>query len=257
MAEILIVDDEAGIRAVLSGILSSAGYRVESAASAEEALLYLEQNSYDLMIVDLQMTGMDGISLIQNVRARPLDLGIMVLTGFATVDTAVAALREDVDDYLIKPATPNAIRTAVRRALARRRERRDQTALLARIVSDAQSLLGQASPAGATPPPPPTAVEIGPLCLDEATHLATWHGQTLDVTPTGFKLLAYLARHAGQVMSPQALVKAAQGYDCSPREARELIKPHLYALRAALESDPAHPHYLLNVRGVGYTLRLG
>ncbi len=125
------------------------------------------------------------------------------------------------------------------------------------MVSDIQEYLG------AVPPPPrttgtatPAVFQQGPLALDKTTHQAIWHGVPLALTPTQFKLLCCLATRAGQVLSPQELVTAVQGYQCSPKEARELIKPHLYSLRASLEPDPSHPQYLVNVRGVGYKLCL-
>lgn len=182
----------------------------------------------------------------------------MILTGFATVDTAVAALHEGVDDYLVKPAQPQAVREAVQRALGRCQAIQQKAVLLSRMAADMRTLLGNAEP-GSPPASAGAAAavrRIGPLALDEAAHRATWHGRLLALTPTEFKLLAHLAHHADVVQSAQELVTAVQGYDCSAQEARELIKPHLYRLRAVLESDVANPHYLINVRGVGYMLKL-
>jgi DNA-binding response OmpR family regulator len=254
MERILVVDDEPGIRKVLCGTLESAGYQVDSAESGEAALERLAQSDYDLILVDIQMSGLDGLGLIERARADHPDLAAVILTGFATVDSAVWALHENVDDYLVKPARPDAIRAAVRRALERRRAAQAQTTTLARIASDLQTLLGKspspADPANSAP------LQSGPLWLDEATHRAEWNRQPLSLTPVEFKLLAHLAHNAGRVFSPQALVAAVQGYQCSPLEARELIKPHLYSLRAKIEPDPTRPRYLVNVRGVGYSLRL-
>ena len=80
----------------------------------------------------------------------------------------------------------------------------------------------------------------------------------LDLTPREFKLLAHLTQNALRVISPRELVQAVQGYDCEDeREAREMIKWYVYRLRRKVEPDPAHPQYILNVRGVGYTLGEG
>jgi len=257
MEHILIVDDEPGIRTVLHGILQSSGYPVDTADSSETALERLAargSDGYALMLVDLQMTGRDGLSLIEQVRVSHPDMAIVILTGFATVDSAVRALREGVDDYLVKPARPDTIRAAVRRALERRLARLEKHAALARVSRDLQHLLGEspADPRTQTP----ASIRCGSLFLDQATHRVEWNGQPLTLTPTEFKLLAHFARNAGKVFSPQALAAAVQGYECSPLEARELIKPHLYSLRAKLETDPANPRFLVNVRGIGYTLNL-
>lgn len=250
MERILIVDDEPGIRQVLCGVLESTGYQVDAVDSGEAALERLAQADYDLLLVDIQMPGLDGLGLIEQARARRPSLAAVILTGFASIDSAVWALRENVDDYLVKPARPDAIRAAVRRALERHRERQTQTATLTRIASDLQALLGNAPPAEAP------ILQKGPLTLDEAAHRLEWQGKPLALTPVEFKLLTHLARHEGKVLSPQALAAAVHGYQCAPLEARELIKPHIYSLRAKLEPDPANPRYLVNVRGAGYTLRL-
>ncbi len=254
MERILVVDDEPGIRQVLCGVLGSTGYQVDAADSGEAALERLAQSGYDLLLVDIQMPGLDGLDLIERARAKHPSLAAVILTGFASVDSAVWALRENVDDYLVKPARPDAIRAAVRRALERRRERQMQTATLTRLASDLQTLLGNTP--STVPLTDATILQNGPLMLDEAAHRVEWQGKPLALTPVEFKLLAHLARHAGRVFSPQALAAAVHGYQCAPLEARELIKPHIYSLRAKLETDPANPRYLVNVRGVGYRLRL-
>lgn len=259
MERILIVDDEPGIRTVLRAVLTSTGYEVDEAESGEAAVACLAGARYDLLLVDLQMGELDGLSLIKWVKANQPELATVILTGFATVDSAITALREKVDDYLVKPASPDHIRAAVRQALERRRANQERAAALNRIAGDLQRLLGGASPGQPQPAPdPPEAavLQVGPLRLDECAHCAAWQGQPLNLTPIQFKLLTCLARNAGQVLSPQRLVADTQGYECSLAEARELIKPHLYSLRALLEPDPSQPRYLVNVRGVGYTLRV-
>ncbi|MCI0394422.1 MAG: response regulator transcription factor [Chloroflexi bacterium] len=259
MERILIVDDEPGIRTVLRGVLESTGYQVDEADSGEAALICLAHSDYDLLLVDLQMGELDGLGLIKWIRVNRPDLATIILTGFATVDSAITALREKVDDYLVKPADPTAIRDTVRQTLERRRASQERAAALARMRSDLKILLGDTVVMDQPPvEPAPTSpvISCGPLYLDETGHQAIWQGRLLTLTPTQFKLLTCLARHAGQVLSPQTLVTAVQGYECSPSEARELIKHHLYSLRALLEPDPAKPRYLINVRGVGYLLRL-
>lgn len=258
MDHILVVDDEPGIRTILGGVLESAGYKVDAVASGEEALAALDGSEYDLLLVDLQLTGMDGLGVIDAAKRQQPQLATVILTGFATVDSAIAALHRGVDDYLVKPARPEAIRNAVSRALARRRAAEAQNARLARIASELQTLLREPSAAATTSTEPPhiTLLKRGPLEVDESGYRARWQGELLELTLTEFKLLAYMARHEGDVLSPQQLVAAVQGYHCSLQEARELIKPHLYRLREVLEHDASQPRYLQNVRGVGYVLRL-
>lgn len=254
MERILIVDDEPSIRMVLSGVLTNAGYQVDSVDSGEAALEQLLGFEYDLLLVDLQMAGLDGLTLIDQARASHPDLAMIILTGFASTDSAIQALRQGVDDYLVKPARPDEIRAAVRRVLARRRTVLEKTAALIRIARDLQHVVGEAELLPRTTESP--IIQRGPLIVDETAHRAAWHGQLLTLTPIEFGLLTYLARHMGKALSPQVLVLAVQGYECSAPEARELIKPHIYSLRAKIEPDPANPRYLINLRGVGYILQL-
>ena len=116
-ARLLIVDDETHIRASLTKSLSLVGYSVEEASSGEEALALLERQSFDLMLLDMVMPGIRGMETLRQARQLQPDLSIIILTGNATLETAIAALRSEVTDYLLKPAGIHEIIDAVTRAL--------------------------------------------------------------------------------------------------------------------------------------------
>jgi DNA-binding response OmpR family regulator len=97
-------------------------------------------------------------------------------------------------------------------------------------------------------------LQSGGIIVDLQKHIATSHGQLLNLTPTEFRLLACLMVKTDQVQSCQELVREVQNYDCDELEARDIIRVHIRRLRKKIEPDPANPQYILNVRGVGYML---
>lgn len=271
---VLVVDDEQNIRLTLNALLSRAGYSVTTAASGEEAVALFERESFDLMLVDLQMPGMKGMEVVAKVREAGHDAIIIVLTGHGSLDSAIEGIRFGIFDYLLKTSDPNQILARVAAGLEERAARRRQSDLLDTIGAAVQELTGgkvvvtappaaPAQPAATPPPPPPAQAEpagrtltIGPLTLDTWHQTATLNGRSLNLTPTEFRLLLCLAEHAGQMLSYTQLVRCAQGYDTTDLEAGELIKPHIHHLRQKIEPEPSAPRYLLNVRGKGYILQI-
>jgi DNA-binding response OmpR family regulator len=277
-AQLLVVDDEQNIRLTLSALLSRAGHSVTAAASGEEAVALFDRRSFDLMLVDLQMPGINGIQVVENLRQRGHDTVVIVLTGHGSLETAIEGMHQGVFDYMLKTSDPQQIIERVSAGLADRQKRQRQSALINAIGAAAQELTG--GEAGAAPlgealqqqpqqPPPPSAapaapatpgsdrqLSIGQLQLDTWHQTATLGGRSLNLTPTEFRLLLCLAEHAGQMLSYTQLVRCAQGYEASDMEAGELIKPHIHHLRQKIEPDPSAPRYLLNVRGKGYILQI-
>lgn len=276
-AQLLVVDDEQNIRLTLSALLSRAGHSVTAAASGEEAVALFDRRSFDLMLVDLQMPGINGIQVVENLRQRGHDTVVIVLTGHGSLETAIEGMHQGVFDYMLKTSDPQQIIERVSAGLSDRQKRQRQSALISAIGAAAQELTGgetaggvvgevvaqqpqqpAPSPAPATPATPGSdrQLAIGQLQLDTWHQTATLGGRSLNLTPTEFRLLLCLAEHAGQMLSYTQLVRCAQGYEASDMEAGELIKPHIHHLRQKIEPDPSAPRYLLNVRGKGYILQI-
>lgn len=253
-ARILLVDDEAAIRLTLSTMLKRAGYDVTSAENGFEAVERLEQQMFDLMLVDLKMPGMDGMQVVAAARERQADLAIIVLTGHGSLDTAIEALHQGIFDYLLKTTEPGQVLERVKAGLAARQQAIRQRTLLDVVGSAIQELRGAPSEPDPEQQSGGRVLTVGALQLDTWRHIATLGGNTLSLTPTEFRLLLCLAEHAGTMQSYAQLVRCTQGYDTSEIEASELIKPHIHHLRQKLEPDPSTPRYILNVRGKGYLL---
>jgi DNA-binding response OmpR family regulator len=265
-ARVLVIDDEQPVRVTLKEVLSREGYEVLTASSGQEALQVMGYTTVDLVMVDLKMEGMGGATLMGEIKQRWPATVLIVLTGYATLESALKALRYGAHDYLRKPSDPEDIKRSVREGLEKRWREVRRKDLLAQIEAGVRELTAEGlsmgaaeeseAPRDAVPgqPESPPLLEVGPLVIDLQRHAATLNGRPLKLTPVEFGALTYLAREAGRVVTCSTLVKEVQGYDCHEQEARTIVKTHIRHLRQKLESDPSDPEYILNVRGVGYML---
>lgn len=249
---ILVVDDEKVIRTVIADALEGKGYAVQTAANAEQALRQFEESFFDLALVDLKMPGaLDGLQLLERVHARWPATTVIVLTGYATLDSAITALRHGAYDYLAKPATMAQIVESVARGLAKRRDEQRRDHLLTQLEDTLHELKREQNPAA-----PVSSAErfrqFDQLTIDRQKRIAVRDGEPLALTATEFDMLDHLARHADRVVSARELVKATQGYELMEPDARPLVRVHIQRLRQKLEQDPENPRYILNVRGKGY-----
>src|SRR5215212_11637634 len=150
-ARILIVDDEATIRLTLGTLLKRIGYEVTSAENGHEAIALLEQQRFDLMLVDLKMPEMDGMQVVAAARQRQSDLAIIVLTGHGSLETAVEGLHQGVFDYLLKTTEPAQVIERVKAGLATRAQQMRQRTLLDVVGAAVHELRG--APAGRSDEP--------------------------------------------------------------------------------------------------------
>ena len=259
---ILIVDDEDRLRLSLSLVLQKENYRVQTAASAEEALQCLQPQEYDLMFLDLSLPGMSGIDLLVEVHRRFPQMPVLILTAHAALESAIQAVRLGARDYLIKPVEPVLILTRVAEILAEG----EQPARKKEIVGQIQSLLAElqkiegedATPTSALAALPPADstrfLNKGNFDLDLHARHAALNGKYIPVTGIYFDYLGTLLRHAPKPVACKTLVKESQGFDVSSVEARDLARWRIHELRKMIEVDPENPQYILTVRGVGYRL---
>ena len=261
-ARILVVDDEEAIRFSLQRTLERDGHEVWTAEDGHQALHLVQHHVFDLILTDLKMEGINGVEVMRQAQAMTPNTAIIMLTGYATLESAIEALRHGVFDYLIKPCSSADIRAAVEKALSQRSRKLRRGQLLDQMTTTLAELRDETSP----PTQPSTLSSVpsesksratfrhGNLTVDRQRHQVTVEGQKVDLTPTEFELLAHLAKNADWVVSCSELVLAAHGYETSEDEARKVIRPHITNLRQKLGSVPGSRPYVLNVRGVGYTL---
>ncbi len=254
-ARILVVDDEATTRVSLAEVLRLEGYDVVTAESGEQALEVMgNQSPFDLMIVDIKMPGMDGLQLTEEVQRRAPETVIILLTAFGSLETAIQAIRRGAHDYLLKPCPVPQILASVREGLAKYQRETHRRKLVTQLEHTLSELVGVEK--GERTTSAAQVLEVQGVCLDRDRHSVTVEGRSVSLTPTEFKLLACLMEKAGQICSPQQLLRCAQGYDADPWGARAIIRVHVRRLRRKLEPDPSRPRYIINFRGVGYMFPL-
>jgi DNA-binding response OmpR family regulator len=256
---ILIVDDEDPLRMSLSLILQKENYRVDTAANAEAALGCLQLQNYDLMFLDLNMPGRDGIDLLLEVHERFPQMPVLILTAHAALESAIQALRLEAKDYLLKPVEPVTLLSRVEQILtqqeqpARKKEIVDE---MQNLLAELQKLDGERLTRTDTSPSadPDRFLSKGPFKLDLLERHATLRGEYIAVNGIYFDYLVTLLRHAPKAVGYKTLVKESQRYDASFVEARDMARWRIHELRKAIEKDIGQPQYLLTVRGTGYRL---
>jgi two-component system KDP operon response regulator KdpE len=221
VTRILVVDDEPQILRALQTNLRGAGYEVETAATAAEALATAAMRPPDAVILDLVLPDGSGTDVCRELR-RWFAAPIVVLSAVGDEQAKVAALDAGADDYVTKPFGIEELLARLRAALRR-----------------------------AAPPGGPV-IEVGELTVDLERRAVLVRGQPVAVTPTEFELLRVLAQNEGKLLTHSAILREVWG----PRYGEESHYLHVYVsqLRRKIEADPARPRYLLTEAGAGYRL---
>lgn len=254
---LLIVDDEEEIRLSLRKALAHEGLQIQDAQSAEEAMQVLSRAPCDLVLTDIRMGTVDGLDLLAEIKAHWPDVVVILLTGYASVESAVQALRRGAHDYLVKPVSIHDVRATIREALSKRRETLDRQTILNSLrmgILALSSAPSEPAPAQPRETEGPHRLQVGDLVVDRLKHTITVADEQVLLTPMEFCLLLYLLEHPERVVSYQELVQQLHGYTCDPLEAKRLIMPHVSHLRHKLRTRPDGPDLIENVRGIGYIL---
>jgi DNA-binding response OmpR family regulator len=220
-AVVLVVDDEPQLVRVLRSYLEQAGYRVLSAHRGDEALAQFRSGRPDLVILDLNLPGVDGLDVAREIR-RQGATPILMLTARVEEADRLVGLELGADDYVPKPFSPREVVARVRAIL-----RRVQTASAPREL-----------------------IRVADLEIDTVRHTVRRNGQALDLTPTEFTLLFTIAGQPGRTFTRMQLLEAAQGGAFEGYE--RTIDAHIKNMRSKLEPDPKTPRYILTVFGIGY-----
>ena len=219
--KILVVEDELDIIKLVRAYLEKAGYAVVTATAGQEALSVFRHERPNLVILDLNLPGMDGLDVCRALR-RQSDVPIIMLTARLDETDRLIGLEMGADDYIVKPFSPREV-VARTRAVLRRAE-------------------GE--------PVKPDVIAAGEIALDMPRRQASKVGRPLDLTTMEFDLLAVLVAHPGQVFTRMLLLEQVQETAYAGYE--RTIDAHIKNLRAKLEDDPHNPRFIETVRGVGY-----
>lgn len=222
------------------------GYEVDAVPDGESALGRLEQQPYQLALLDWHLPGLAGLSLLEAVCWRWPELPVIIITGYSDEDKAVAAV-EYAQAYLRKPFERQALLDTVSRVLHRASTLRTGEFVAARRPGGTGNFDAVVP---AAPPPSGAAVEINPLRCEARIG----EGPTVPLTATEYAVLNHLYLHQGEVVPHKALARLFSATPLSAKESAALCKHHIRALRAKLEPDPTRPIFIRTVWGQGYRL---
>jgi DNA-binding response OmpR family regulator len=259
---ILILDDDENFRRTLAFILKRAGYLVTTADHPKDAVETLLSGTFDLAVIDIKMPDMDGLSLLSEIRKTHPRLPVLILTGFAGVDSAVEALRLNARDYFIKPIEPAVFLERIQKILDEEESLKRRSDILSQIRSLLDELEQIDHPRRTENEVKPSVVPMDSsrfiqkdeFILDLKAQQVEFRGRPISLPPSTFNYLVTLIRHSPRPVSYEALVMEAQGYSLAPREARAISRWQIYQLRHSIEPDPDHPVFVMTVRNIGYRL---
>lgn len=224
MPTILIIEDEPELVKVLQSYLEKAGHRVISASRGNTGLAMYETSHPDLVLLDLNLPGMDGLDVARSIR-RHKDTPIIMLTARVEEPDRLVGLELGADDYVTKPFSPREVVARVK-------------AVLRRSAGSERK---------------PEIIQISELVIDLDSHEVVRSGELLELTPTEFSLLTVLAAHTGRVYSRLQLLEATQGTAYEGYE--RTIDAHIKNLRQKVEENPREPQLIETVFGLGYRFK--
>ncbi|MFD2926200.1 response regulator transcription factor [Halobacillus naozhouensis] len=223
---ILIVDDEESIVMLLKYNIDQAGYETDVAYTGPEALEKASATTYDMIVLDVMLPGMDGMEVCKQLRQNQVETPILMLTAKDDEFDKVLGLELGADDYLTKPFSPREVVARIK-------------AILRRMVREP---MGQES----------RFIEIADLIIYPEQYEATIKGNSLLFTPKEFELLHYLAQNIGRVLSRDQLLSAVWNYDFVGDT--RIVDVHVSHLREKIEPDTKKPVYIKTIRGLGYKM---
>jgi two-component system, OmpR family, KDP operon response regulator KdpE len=222
---VLVIEDEPQIRRFLRASLTAHGYRFEEAETGRQGLLQASLKPPDLVILDLGLPDVDGLQVTREIRTWS-SVPILVLSARGQEQDKVAALDAGADDYLTKPFSVAELAARLRVALRH----------VARTKAGVEE----------------STYQVGDLLVDLGKRVVSVGGEAVHLTPTEYRLLSTLVRHAGRVLTHQMLLKEVWG----PADVNEVqyLRVYMAQLRHKLEKDPTQPRFLVTEPGVGYRI---
>ena len=224
MTTILLIEDEVDLAKVLKSYLEKGGYEVAFAARGDAGLALWKQVKPDLVLLDLNLPGMDGLEILKEIR-KAGDIPIIVTTARIEEMDRLIGLEIGADDYISKPYSPREVVARVKTVLRRTGPKQSKTNIM----------------------------RVDDLLVDQDSHTVELAGEPIELTPSEFNLLTVLASHPGRVFSRGQLLEAALGTGYEGYE--RTIDAHIKNIRSKLKEDIRDKKYIETVHGVGYRFR--
>ncbi len=222
---VLIIEDDQEAAGFIAKALRESGHGADLAHDGETGLAMAQEDVYDVLVVDRMLPGLDGLTIIRTLRAEGRDVPVLILSALGEVDDRVKGLKSGGDDYLTKPFAFSELLARIE-ALGRRVQPEEQK----------------------------TSYVIGDLVLDRLSHRVSRSGEVIQLQPREYRLLEYLMKHAGQVVTRTMLLEGVWDYHFDPQT--NVIDVHISRLRSKIDKNYDTP-LLHTVRGAGYVMRDG
>lgn len=223
--KILFIEDDQVIANLVKKGLHEAGYIVSHLSSGDTGLKFALDGIYDLAIIDIMLPGLDGLSIIDQIRKKKMTLPIIILSAKRSVDDRINGLRQGSDDYMTKPFSFSELLARIE-------------ALLRRSNNESE----------------PSSLTISNLTLDLLSRRVTRNGKRIDLQPKEFTLLEYLIRNKGRVVSKTMIMERVWNYDFDP--GTNVVEARISKLREKIDKNFDIP-LIHTVRGLGYVIRVG
>lgn len=220
---LLLVEDSRRLQRSLGAGLRRAGFAVDIAPDGQEGLRLAQENDYAVIVLDLMLPGLDGLTLLRRWRDRGLDAHVLVLTARDTLDDKLRSFQTGADDFLVKPFAFEELVARIQALLRRRQGRKNP-----RVV-------------------------VGDLVIDTSARQVTRAGDSLTLPAREYALLEYLALRAGHVVSRSEIEQHL--YDGRDEPASNAVDTAIYGLRKRVDREDSGPSYIETRRGLGYVLR--
>lgn len=222
MRRVLIIEDDVETRDFIAQGFASEGFATELADNGRDGLFLATDGTFDAIILDRMLPGLDGLSLLKSLRAAGLNTPVLLLTAMSAVDERVKGLRAGADDYLVKPFS------------------------LQELLARAEALLRRPQEQAET-----THLACGDLIMDLVSRIVTRGARTVVLTPREFQVLEFFLRRKNRVVTRSMLLEGVWGYHFDPKT--NVVDVHVSKLRKQIDADGETP-LLRTVRGAGYML---
>ncbi len=222
---ILVIEDDRDVSSFVSKALKENGFAVDCAYDGAEGLYMATEENYDAIILDRMLPRIEGVSLLKTLRQNNILIPVLMLSALGEVEHRIEGLRAGSDDYMVKPFSVTELVTRIEVLLKRTGSQQQQSE---------------------------TKIEVGPLCLDLLSRKVTRDGIEIDLKPREFRLLEYLMRHAGHVVTRTMLLEHVWDYNFDPQT--NVIDVHISRLRNKLDKSFGG-NMLHTIRGAGYSVR--
>jgi two-component system, OmpR family, alkaline phosphatase synthesis response regulator PhoP len=257
---ILVAEDEEITRRAILRSLQLRGYSVKGVSNGRDVLEFISNQRVDLILLDIRMPDVDGIQVLKWMQEKMIHIPVIILTAYASTDSAIAAVKAGAADYLIKPQSIKEIHAVIEKTLLKKQKEGD-TFHLVNLMEEALSILKT--------PPSDDQSEDGPARATDSTTIKrlivdrpelnviinpnTPQQRVVPLTLNQVDLLQYFIDHTDRVLKCAQIATGALHYpNLNEDEAQNIIRPHILRLRRKIEDDPAHPTFIQTIRNGGY-----